>query len=131
MAGGGVALQLLATQHCSEAGRALQLVAMARPAKRCSLLLWRGRQSVATCYCGEARNGLQLTAMAMASSAATRDAGPTARCSPGQRCATAFLFFVFFYSTTSRAKERKTEREREGEPLKPVQRSPLCWLAGM
>jgi hypothetical protein len=27
--------------------------------------------------------------------------------------------------------KRETEREREGEPLKPVQRSPLCWLVGM
>ncbi|CAK9266334.1 unnamed protein product [Sphagnum jensenii] len=43
MAGGSAALQLLAMQRCGEAGRALQLVVMARPVERCSSLLWRGR----------------------------------------------------------------------------------------
>jgi hypothetical protein len=41
------------------------------------------------------------------------------------------LLFFFLYSITSREKKRETQREREGEPLKHVQRSPLCWLAGM
>jgi hypothetical protein len=123
MAGGGAALQLLVTQRYGEAGRLLQLAAMARPAEHWSSLLWRGLQSIAAhCY-GEASSELQLVVAAMASSAATRG--------DGQQRAVAFLFFFVFYSTTSREKKRETEREREGEPLKPVQRSPLCWLAGM
>ncbi|CAK9875354.1 unnamed protein product [Sphagnum jensenii] len=51
MACGGVALQLLTTQRNGEAGRALQLVAMAKAAKHCSSLLWRGRQRVVACCC--------------------------------------------------------------------------------
>jgi len=80
MASGGTTLQLLAMQRCGEADRALQLVTVARPAERCNSLLWRGRQSVATRYCGEAGRALQLAATAMASSIATRDARPIARC---------------------------------------------------
>ncbi len=71
MAGGSVELQLLAMQRYGEAGRALQLVAMARPVECCSSLLWRGRQTVAARCCGEADNELQLVAAAMASSAVT------------------------------------------------------------
>jgi len=97
MAGGGTALQLLATQRCGEADRALQLSAMARPAERYNSLLWRGRQSVAARCCGEADSELQLAAATMASSTAT--------CGDGRQRATALA--------------------------NAVQRSPLCWLAGM
>jgi hypothetical protein len=68
----------------------------------------------------------------MASSAATRGAGPTTlQLAAMTDNALQRFCFCFFFKTTSRAKETETEREREGEPLKPVQRSPLCWLAGM
>jgi hypothetical protein len=90
MANGSAALQLLATQHYGKAGKALQLATMARPAERCSSLLWRGWQSVATRCCG---NGQQrVTALAT------------------------FLFF-FFYSTTSREKERDRQKEKGKESL--------------
>jgi hypothetical protein len=75
MVRGDVTLQLLVTQHCGEAGKALQLVAMARPVERYSSLLWQGRQQVATRYCGKAGSGLQLAAATMASSAAARGNG--------------------------------------------------------
>jgi hypothetical protein len=86
MASGDAALQLLATQRCGEAGRTLQLTTRARPIERCSSLLWRGRQWVAARCCGIGQvrcNSRQW---------------PTARCNPGQHCATTFLFFLVFFT---------------------------------
>jgi len=145
MASGGAALQLLATQRYGEAGRALQLAAMLRSAERCSSLLWRDRQQVAARYCGNGQwrcnsrrwagstatrgNGQQhCNLRRWAGNVATRGDG---RQRPAALANAALQRFCFFVKTTSRAKEREIEREREGEPLKPVQRSPLCWLAGM
>ncbi len=113
MAGGGAALQLLATQRCGEAGKTLQLAAMARPAECCSSLLWRGRQQVAARCCG---NGQQrCNSRRWTGSAAIRDDGR-------QRAAalanSVFVFFIlFFYLTTSRAKERERQKEKGRESL--------------
>ncbi len=92
MASGGVALQLLATECYNEAGRTFQLAVMARLAKRCSSLLWRGWQWVTTRCCG---NGQQRC---------NSRRWPTARCSPGQR----FCFFLL-----DSFKERTRTRQRE------------------
>jgi hypothetical protein len=83
MAGGDAALQLLATQRCGEAGRTLQLVAMARTAVGYSLLLrqWpaalqlaaRGRQRV-TAYCCD-NDQQRCNSRRWADSAATRGDG--------------------------------------------------------
>jgi len=64
----------VASLHCNSWQRNVA----ARPAERYNSLLWRGRQNIAARCCGEADSGLQLTVAVMASSAATRDAGPAA-----------------------------------------------------
>jgi len=73
MASGGIALQLLATQRCGEAGKTLQ------PATGCSSLL---RQWPAA---------LQLAVLGQQCCNSRR--WPTTRYSPGQHCVAAFLFF--------------------------------------
>jgi hypothetical protein len=49
----------------------------------------------------------------MANSAATRGDGRQRATALANAALQRFCFFVFFYSTTSRAKEREIERERE------------------
>jgi hypothetical protein len=76
--------QSVATHYYGEAGRALQLAAMARPTKHYNSLLWRGWQRVVACCCGNGQQRynsqrwpIALQLAAMASSAPTRGAGPT------------------------------------------------------
>jgi len=101
MASGDTALQLLATQRCDEAGRALQLAVVARPAADCSSLL---RQWPAA---------LQLAALALGWQRCNLRRWPTACYSPSPGFCFFFFFFVF-YSTTLRAKERDKKRKGGG-----------------
>jgi hypothetical protein len=84
-----------------------------------------------------AGNMLQLTtllqprsAIAMASNALDFTAllrWSATRCTPGQRCAAVFFYFFIF---TRQLQEKKRKRTGGGA-LKLVQRSQLCWLAGI
>jgi hypothetical protein len=91
--------------------------------------LQQGWQSVVVRCCGKADNALQLAAATMADNAATRDAVAMAGSAHQRWPMLWWNIFVFkFFSTTLRERKKETKRKREGKPLKPIQRSPLCWL---
>jgi len=121
MVGGDTALQFLTMQRCGKASRVLQLAAMARPAERCSSLLWRGWQRVVARYCGNGQQrcnswrwptALQLAVLGRQCCNSRR--WPIARCNPGQRCVGAFLFFFVFFLLDNFKSERERDRKRKG-----------------
>ncbi len=86
--------QSVVARCCGEADRALQLIAVAKPAAGCSSLLRQWPAALQLATLGRQRCSLQRW--------------PTARCGVFVFC---FYFILLFYSTTSRAKERDKKRK--------------------
>jgi hypothetical protein len=111
--------QNVATRSYGEAGRALQLADVARPAAGCNSLLRQWPAALQLAALGRQR----CNSRRWAGNAATRGDGRQSGAALANAALQRFCFVFYFYFLLDNFKserERETEREREGEPLKHV-----------